>query len=89
MARVSDGGVYILTGANDKSVEFLSSPEIKTCLSYFANKDWFLLGNNVKKIREGGLGEHFRDVLHKSAKYVSRYAAIWANQELLEYRYEK
>lgn len=89
LARVSDGGVYILTGANSKSVEFLSSPEIKNCLSYFTNKNWFLLGNNITEIREGGLGEYFRDVLHKSAKYASHYAAIWAKQGLLEYRYGK
>lgn len=87
--RTFNDGLQVLTGANGKSIEFLSSSEIKDCLSYFSNKDWFPLGNNVTDISEGGLGEYFRNVLHKSPKYASHYAAAWVNQGLLGHRYGK
>jgi hypothetical protein len=86
-ARIMDDGIHIRTGENMNSAEFLSSTQIKNCLLAFKNSEWFPLGNNITNIEVGGLGECFKNVLHKSPKYASHFAAIWVNQGLLDYRY--
>lgn len=86
-ARIDEKGIKILTGENGKSDEYLNRDEIQNCLLYFEDKKWFPLGNNVTKIEPGGLGEYFKNVLHKSPKFASHYVAIWVNQNLLVYRY--
>jgi hypothetical protein len=67
--------IRIETGRKHNGV-CVSWQEYKRMVAFFRPKGFFLLGNRIDSVREGGLGEYFRDVLKKSPKYASHFAAI-------------
>jgi hypothetical protein len=46
-AIVDEKGIKILTGGDTDSIAYLNNKEIKRCLIYFSDQDWFPLGSQV------------------------------------------
>jgi hypothetical protein len=67
--------IRIETGRKHNGVS-LSWQEYKKMVSFFRQKGFFPLGNQIDSVKEDGLGEYFRDVLKKSPRYASHFAAI-------------
>ncbi|NJD01808.1 MAG: hypothetical protein FIA99_04250 [Ruminiclostridium sp.] len=86
-AIVDKNGITFFTGQDGRTQCFLLSKDIEQCISYFKDKGWFLLGNNITDIKPGGLGEYFKNVLKVGAKLASNFAAVMVRQGRLEYKY--
>lgn len=84
---VEENGIRIFTGPSGETECFLDHSEVDRMLQYFSDKGWFLLGNNVDNVKSASMGEYFQNILHKSPKFASHYAAILVNQRRLRYDY--
>jgi hypothetical protein len=67
--------IRIETGRKNNGVS-VSWQDYKRMIYFFRPKGFFLLGNQIDSVKEDGLGEYFRDVLKKSPKYASHFAAV-------------
>jgi hypothetical protein len=72
---VAGDRILIETGRKHNGVS-VSWQDYKKMVSFFRPKGFFLLGNRIDSLKEGGLGEYFTDVLKKSPRYASHYAAV-------------
>ncbi|MFZ2456094.1 MAG: hypothetical protein WAX07_06430 [Candidatus Altiarchaeia archaeon] len=54
----------------------ISWQEYKRMVAFFRPKGFFPLGSRIDSLKEGGMGEYFQDVLKKSPRYASHYAAV-------------
>jgi len=67
--------IAIETGRKHNGVS-VSWQEYKKMVGFFRPKGFFPIGNQLDSLKEGGLGEYFQDVLKKSPRYASHYAAV-------------
>jgi hypothetical protein len=67
--------ILIETGRKHNGVS-VSWQEYKKMISFFRPKGFFPLGSQMDSVKEGGLGEYFQEVLKKSPRYASHYAAV-------------
>ena len=60
--------------------------DVGKILNRFQNKGWFVLGNQVDNVKDGGLGDFIKSNLKKSPKYASHVAAYLHNIDKLDFR---
>jgi len=67
--------ILIETGRKHNGVS-VSWQDYKKMIGFFRQKGFFPIGNQIESLKEGGLGEYFQDVLKKSPRYASHFAAV-------------